>query len=226
MTEHAAFGPAPTVRRGRLAWLGPEDLSAEQREVYRAIVSGPRSTGPQVFEMTDAAGRLEGPFNALLVNPKLGKVVQDLGIVVRYASALRDREREIAILELAHQERCDFEWYAHERLGRAIGLEAHELEALLIARECETFSAEEALVRRVVRSLHANRDLDDELFGEAVGVLGYERVADLVVLVGYYQLLSLSLTVWRTPLPGEASGQWGNTPGVEQGVPRSDEPFQ
>ena len=185
-------------------------MTDEQLEVYRSVLEGPRARAPQVFAVTDDAGRLEGPFNALLVDPRLGGPVQALGAAVRFASSLTDRQREIAILELASLERCDFEWYAHERIGRTIGLGDDELEALETDAECANFSADEVVVRRVVRSLHARRDLDDDTFDEATNALGPVRLADLVVLVGYYQLLSLSLTVWRTPLPDGQGRPWGS----------------
>lgn len=197
------------ARRGRLPWPARDELTEEQLEVYRSIVEGPRARGPRVFEVTDGIGRLEGPFNAMLVNPNLGKPVQEVGAAVRYASSLNDRQREIAILELAFLERCDFEWYAHERLGRVFGLGADELEALRTGAECLSFSSDEAAARSVVRSLHVHRDLDDTAFDQAKGILGYERLADLVVLVGYYEMLSLSLAVWRTPLPDGVPSPWG-----------------
>lgn len=202
--------PTSRPRRGRLPWPTPDELTAEQLVVYRAIVNGPRSDGPQVVSLVDAGGRLEGPFNAMVVHPKLGESVQALGAAVRFASSLSDRQREIAILELARRERCDFEWYAHERIGRAVGLNPDEIEALLKGSDCSSLSVAEAMVRRVVGALQARRDLDDAEFDEATAELGTAVIDDLVVLVGYYQLLSLSLTVWRTPLPDGEPRPWSD----------------
>jgi len=158
--------------------------------------------------MLDERGRLEGPFNSFLVNPKVGLAVQEVGAALRYASSLSHRQREIAILELAHLERCDFERYAHERLGRALGLIESEIMALARGEACSTFHADEVVVREVVSALYHDRHLDDELFERARTLLEDERLADVVVLVGYYQFLALSLNVWETPLPaGESVGE-------------------
>jgi len=186
---------------GRLPWPTPDELSGDQRTVYDAIVGGPRSQGPQVFKMLDERGRLEGPFNSFLMDPKVGLAVQGVGAALRYASALSDRQREIAILELAQLERCDFERYAHERLGRAIGLTPGEITALACGAACATLQADELVVRELVAALQRHRHLDDDCFGRALALLGYESLADVVVLVGYYQMLALSLKVWKTPLP-------------------------
>lgn len=62
----------------RLPLLHPADLDEPQRELYEAIVGGPRGVGPQLFALTDAQGRLNGPFNAMLTAPPLGHTLQQL----------------------------------------------------------------------------------------------------------------------------------------------------
>jgi 4-carboxymuconolactone decarboxylase len=186
---------------GRLPWPTPDQLDEGRRKVYDAIAGGPRAAGPQAFRLTDDEGRLEGPFNAMLVSPGVGLALQDLGAAVRYRTSLTDRCREIAILVLAALRRSDFEWYAHERVGRRAGLTEEELTGLLHGDEVPTLSPQEAVVREVTTALATAEDLDEATFSTADRVLGTERLAELVTLVGYYDLLALSLRVWRTPLP-------------------------
>lgn len=188
-------------RHGRLPWFEPGALTAEQQRLYDAIATGPRGRGVQAFPLTDGEGRLEGPFNALLVSPQVGTAVQELGAAIRYRTQLSGRAREIAILELAATRRSEFEWYAHERIGRNAGLTDDELEALRTGREAPTLSAQEALVRRTVARLARERDLDDEAFHEAEAGLGAGVLMEVVWLAGYYDAIALSLRVWRTPLP-------------------------
>ncbi len=191
---------------GRLPWPTPEELDDARRAVYDAIAGGPRAAGPQAFRLTDPDGRLEGPFNAMLVSPGVGHALQDLGAAVRYRTSLSDRAREIAILALAALRRSDFEWYAHERVGRRAGLTDEELASLLAGADPASLSSDEALLLRTTRLLATAGDLDDGAFAAAEEELGREQLAELVVLVGYYDLLALSLRVWRTPLPaGESS---------------------
>jgi 4-carboxymuconolactone decarboxylase len=191
---------------GRLPWPTPAELNEPRRAVYDAIAGGPRATGPQSFRLTDDEGRLEGPFNAMLVSPGVGLALQDLGAAVRYRTSLTDRAREIAILALAALRRSDFEWYAHERVGRRAGLTDEEMSALLTGDDPSSLSDDETVLLRTTRLLGTAGDLDDDAFATAEAVLGREQLAELLVLVGYYDLLALSLRVWRTPLPaGESS---------------------
>ena len=190
-------------RHGRLPWPAPAELDDGQRPLYAAIAGGPRAAGGSPFPLTDADGRLEGPFNAMLVHPPVGDAVQVLGARIRYASGLSAREREIAILAVAARHGSDFERYAHERVGRAVGLTGAELAGIADGTAIPSLTGAEDEVLRVVRCLVRDRDLDDADFAAAENVLGVTRLADLVVLVGYYELLALSLRVWRTPLPAD-----------------------
>ena len=188
----------------RLPRFEPPALDAEQRSLYDAIAGGRRAQGPQLFRLADTDGRLEGPFNAFLLQPRLGSALQALGSAVRYDTGLDDRCREIAILVVAAHWRSDFEWYAHEAVGRAAGLGDAELAALREGRHAE-LAGRESVVARTAAALVTRGDLDDAEYGEAVGQLGPAGLFELLTLVGYYATLALQLRVFRVPAPEDAA---------------------
>jgi 4-carboxymuconolactone decarboxylase len=110
--------------------LVPADLDDQRRALYDAIAAGPRAAGPRLFALTDAAGRLNGPFNAMLFAPEVGTALQELGAAIRYRSSLTARIREMAILVVAAHWDSAFERYAHEAVGRVAGLTDEELRSL------------------------------------------------------------------------------------------------
>jgi alkylhydroperoxidase family enzyme len=187
----------------RLPKYAPDALAPERRAVYDAIAGGPRAAGPQLFRLTDSDGALEGPFNAMLASPGVGMALQRLGAAIRFETGLSDRCREIAILTLAAARDSAFEWYAHERLGRQVGLTQDELDALRDHQSPASLSPTESVTPDTVVALLDHRDLDDEQFERARDVLGLERLVELVTLTGYYDLLALSLRVFRVPLPDD-----------------------
>jgi alkylhydroperoxidase family enzyme len=206
-----ADGKGPADRYGRLPWFRPGDLTAEQRNYYDRLTSGPRNKA----SLVDTQGRLKGAFNARLLDPPVGTAIEQLGAVLRFGTpALTGRQREIAILEVARSERSGYEWRAHSATGLAAGLRPEELEAILAGRDLDTFSPPETLTRQVVRALVTERDLTDLLFAAAEQDLGPTALFDLISLVGYYQHTALALRVWRVPLDpdgtpfpdGEATG--------------------
>ena len=184
----------------RLPKLEPSSLDDQQRSLYDAIAGGRRAQGPQLFRLVDADGRLEGPFNAFLLQPRLGSALQALGSAVRYDTGLDDRSREIAILVVAAYWRSDFEWYAHEAVARSAGLGDAELAAVRDGRHAE-LAGSEATVARTAAALVARGDLDDAEYREAVGQVGAAGLFELLTLVGYYAALALQLRVFRVPRP-------------------------
>jgi 4-carboxymuconolactone decarboxylase len=184
----------------RIPKLPPSALDDEQRSLYDAIAGGRRAQGRQLFRLVDDEGRLEGPFNAFLLQPRLGSALQALGSSVRYDTGLDGRCREIAILVVAAHWRSDFEWYAHEAVGRAAGLDDAELAAVRDSRHA-ALAGRESVVARTAAALLERGDLDDAQYREAVGQIGTEGLFELLTLVGYYATLALQLRVFRVPAP-------------------------
>ena len=197
------------AQHGRLRWFEPQELDASQRALYERIVGRPRLQGASAPSLTDDAGRLHGPLNAMLLNPAVGGAQLELGTRVRFDTRFTARAREIAILELSAQRRCGFEWCAHEPTGRKAGLTDAELAAIRTGEPAPTFDAEEALVRELVGTLVRERDLDDATFARATATLGEGKLMDLVAIVNYYDSVALSLAVWRPPYPPGAKSPFG-----------------
>jgi len=185
----------------RLLKLPPTALDAEQRSLYDAIATGPRARGPAAFPLIDGDGGLEGPFNAFLLQLRLGQALQALGSAVRFETSLTGRAREVAILVVAAAHDSAFEWYAHAAVGRTVGLTADELDALRSSRVEVLPDEYERMVADTALALAARGDLDDERFERAASMLGLPALFELLTLVGYYSLLALQLRVFRVGAP-------------------------
>lgn len=193
-----------TPRYGRLPWPAPGDLEPGARRVYDAIAGGPRA-GNAPGTVTDGSSRLLGPFNAMVQgSPAIGDALQHLGAEIRYGGGLSDRVRELAILTVAAERHSRFEWFSHAGPASAAGLSDDMLEAIA-RRDPGFFDYDDALVHSAVRQLVHDRDLDEDTFDKVHDLLGTRAVADLVILVGYYDLLAVMLTTFRTPLPDDAT---------------------
>jgi 4-carboxymuconolactone decarboxylase len=183
----------------RIPAFAPDELDDEQRALYDAIAYGRRAQAGS--RLTDEAGRLVGPFNAMLLQPRVGQALQSLGSAVRYDTALPDRSREIAILIVADHWHSDFEWHAHESIGRSIGLTETELAAIR-ARRYDVFDRDaEATLARTAHALVERGDLTDAEYDAAVAGLGPAGLFEVLTLVGYYATLALQLRVLRVPAP-------------------------
>jgi 4-carboxymuconolactone decarboxylase len=61
---------------------------------------------------------------------------------------------------------------------------------------------DERAVYAFARILHQNHKVDDATYGEAVKQLGERGAVELVGLLGYYTLISMTLNVFEVPVPG------------------------
>jgi 4-carboxymuconolactone decarboxylase len=179
----------------------PERLDAEQRALYDEIAGGPRSTGPQLFDLVDGQGRLNGPFGIMLHSPAVGGALQAVGAAVRYRSVLSDRVRELAILAVAAHWDSDFERYSHVPLALHVGLTEAEVAALVAGEEVPFEDPAERTVLRVVRALVHASDLTDEEYAAGRDAIGEQGLVELTTLVGYYATLALQLRVFRVGSP-------------------------
>ncbi|KXX63048.1 carboxymuconolactone decarboxylase family protein [Rhodococcus sp. LB1] len=185
----------------RIKALTPAELDVEQQALYDSIVTGPRAQGPQLFAFQDDEGRLNGPFGLMLHVPGLGSALQELGSAVRYRTAMTARIREIAILTVAAATESEFERYAHERVGHAVGLSAEETTALR-SGEFRSEDPTEQAAYDVCRHLLAGANtLGDEDFRRFEAGLGHSALLELVVLVGYYRTLSQMMNVFGVGAP-------------------------
>ncbi len=210
----------------RLPRLDPGQLSPEQAQVYRAITTGPRSAGPQLFRLTDDDGRLEGPFNLMLYSPAVGLALQSLGSTIRYSTELSARSRELAILMVAARLRSDFEWYAHRPLALAAGAPPELVDQLghggtpagseqrsVAEASQDSDTEQDVLVATMVDQMLSGSRIDVETYQHAVDSLGERSLVELVILVGYYWTLASAMSVFDVGLPAGEPPVWEPRPG-------------
>ncbi len=185
----------------RLPRLPRHTLTEGQAVVYDRIAGGQRAVGPQAFPLVGQDGALEGPFNAYLYQPALGAALEALGVVIRYETSLTKREREIAILLTAAVHESAFEQYAHEAVGKQVGLSDDEIASLRMVDVRVFTDARERALGDVVVALLRRGDLDDAEYSRAIEILGESLLFELIVLVGHYVTAAMQLRVFRVGAP-------------------------
>lgn len=173
---------APTF--GRYAEIPVDRMTAEQREGYRFLVEGPR-------------GRLPGPYKVWVHNPKLLRAAASLGQhFTPGQSSLSEREREIAVLVINSRWHSAYPTAAHEKRGREVGLSAAAVDAIVAGLPTSFPDAREQVVYETAMALAAGRLVPQGLYERAVTALGHEGVTDVIVLMGYYTAVSLTMNFY------------------------------
>ncbi len=180
----------------RIAPLDPAHMTPEQRAAHDAIAGGPR-------------GAVYGPLAIWVHQPGLAARAQALGQYCRYDSSLPPRLSELAILLTARRWSAEFEWYAHVGPARQAGIEEAVIEAIRAGAVPRFTDARSQAVHDVAIALYRDRKLDDATYARALAALGQGALIDLVGLLGYYALISMTLGAFAVGLPEGAEPQLG-----------------
>ncbi len=172
----------------RLPKLRYDQMTADQQRVHDEIKAGPR-------------GKVVGPLKVWLYSPDLADRAQRLGAFVRYHSTLPPELSELAILVTARLWQANFEWHAHVGPARSAGIPDAVIEAVRLGAEPALEDAKACAVYTVARELNETRGLSDATYAKAEAALGRQGVVDLVGILGYYTLVSMTLKAFDISSP-------------------------
>ena len=185
----------------RIPDIRSENFTGAQKRLCERITGGKRSKGRAYESFFTETGGLRGPFNAYLYSPVIGEAAQRLGEAVRFESSIPPKLREIAILTVAAKWKAQYEWWAHESIGRQQGMEEGVIKSLKAGEQPHFESPAEALVFALCRELLEKERVSDRLYSRSVELLGESGVVELVILVGYYTTVAMILNVFEVPVP-------------------------
>jgi 4-carboxymuconolactone decarboxylase len=184
---------SPPLRRlplPRLPALDLHSLTSEQQALVEAIKAGPR-------------GRfiMEGPFAVYLHAPAYGELAQQLGAHLRFRTSLPPRLSEVAILCTGQYWKAQYEWMAHAAIAEKQGVKPATIRDIQAARAPKSAPADEKAVYALVKELYATRRVSDATYRRMHKLVGDAGMVELVGILGYYVMVSMTLNVFRTPLP-------------------------
>lgn len=173
--------------------LSRAQMSEAQLRVVDDAIAGKRGSAPP-------------PLMAWLASPELAQRAQKLGEFVRFDTSLPPKLSELAILVTARFWTSHYEWFAHKRIALAAGVDTEVVEAIAHRKEPKLDDPKARAVYRFSRALHETRNVPSDIFAEATRELGQRGVAELVGILGYYTLISMTLNAFEIGLPeGEAT---------------------
>jgi 4-carboxymuconolactone decarboxylase len=190
---------ADTPDNRRFKQIPVDQLTAEQRTLYEAIRSGPRSK--LANSGASPPGPLGGPFNVWLRSPGIGDCIQRLGEEIRFRSSLPAKLNELAIIIAGRIWTSHYEWHAHCKLALEAGLDPSIAQDIAENRRPSKMDDDETIVYEFSMELHKSQGVSDDTYKRAVDRFGERGVMDIIAANGFYTLVSMCLNVDRTPLP-------------------------
>jgi len=185
----------PTKRpTPRLAVLNEDQLNDDQRVLLAALRAGPRG----------ASITPRGPFAVWMHAPQFGQLAQALGGHCRYKTALPPRLSEFAILCTARLWRAQYEWFAHAPMAEKAGVKPKTITDLRTGREPKSAPRDERAIYAFAQELYKTRRVSDRTYRRVRDILGEAAMVELVGILGYYALISMTLNVFRMMPPEDA----------------------
>ena len=160
----------------RLGYVSRTDLPPEEQPIYDHI----EATRDKVLNV----------FRAMLKSPGAAEAVAAVGEYIRYKSRLDPVVREIATLMTAREHDNEYEWAQHLPLARQAGVSEQAIEAIRSGRAPMGIPAKEGVFAQAAKELIRDGTLGDRTFQAIEHLLGPAQTIDLIVLVGYYTMLS------------------------------------
>jgi 4-carboxymuconolactone decarboxylase len=181
--------PARKAPPIRLPVIPEDSLTPAQRALMDSIRSGPRG----VFKMS-------GPFFCYLHAPAFGELAQKLGGHLRFGTTIPPRLSEFAILATAQHWKSQYEWAAHAPIAEQKGVKPETVRDLRAGRMPKKAPKDERAVYEFIKELYKNKRVTDRAYKQVQAVLGDAGTVELVGLLGYYAMVSMTLNTFRMPV--------------------------
>ena len=175
----------------------PEQLDAEDKSIYDAMVARRKSQGAP----------FGGPYAALMNLPVLCQKIESLGYYLKFQGHLPRAIYQFVVLAVARETKSDFEWNDHIDHARAAEIPPAVIKALEThgVRGVD-FPEPYHSAARVLQASLTWQNIPDQVQAEAIDEYGLPGFIEIVVLSGFYQMFSAINQGFDVSPPGGKPG--------------------
>lgn len=181
--------------------LRKDQLDVEQRALWDELTLGTRSFytgGPDALRLPDL-------YNAWLQFPELGRLMLQLADALRSKSELPGKLRELIVLTTSAQLGARVEFDFHVPFARNEGLSEATIEAIGAGRTPPYADDAERIVHQANLQLLRTGALEERTHREAIELLGYRGIMQLIGAVTLYVVTAYTTNVARVKLADDFS---------------------
>lgn len=178
----------------RFAPLTPDQLTPAQKAWAEEIAPPPRN-----------ANITKAPYRAYVRNPDLAPKLSALSDYLRWKTSLPPRLSELAILIAARHWTAQYEWFAHYPLAMKAGLDPAVASSIAAGVRPEKMKDDEAALYDLAMALYRDKKVSDPVYKAAVEKFGERGIMDIIGIIGYYDLVSMTLITMQADAPNNSS---------------------
>jgi 4-carboxymuconolactone decarboxylase len=153
-------------------------------------------------------GIVPGPHKIWLANPKLSRTIVPTGLYYQKESTLTKAEIEIVTILINARWLSPYATYEHEGIGELLGHLPPETVQRMIGGQTVSFSDDrQQVVFDLTSALVIPRIVSAGLYQRAKAALGEAGIVDVVVLIGWFTMVSMTLNAFDVPADAEGLPQ-------------------
>jgi len=163
----------------------------------------------EAYEFTrELRGLVPGPHKIWPANPRLSKTIVPTGAYFQRESTLTKAESEIATNIVNGPWRTAYANYEHEIIGERDGhLDPRHVEALIAGLPTSFDDPRQQVVHEPASALVAARIVPLGLYRRARELLGDAGIVDVAVLLGWFNMVCMTLNFFDVPANAEGFDQ-------------------
>lgn len=128
----------------------------------------------------------------------------DLALSILAKSEFPAREREIAVLRVAHATRAEYEWVQHVTVAKGAGVSQQEIDLIAGEGPVGGLDDEGNLLCRVADEISHDVRLSDDALSQIIERYGERQATELILCCAYFNMLSRLLESCRVELEKES----------------------
>lgn len=188
VTERLPYGIPYTVaaqwtnerligKAARIPPLEPEEWTAEQRERF-----DPGGSGRHVANV----------FRTFVRNPPADRLRSAVSRHILNAATIPELDRELLLMRIGVLCRSEYEWAAHSRLGRRLGMSDADVERIIAGPTAGATPYETALLT-AADELYRDDRVSEESWDVLAASLDTQQLLDVLIAVGGYRAASMAI---------------------------------
>ena len=183
----------------RLPLLPPGRLDPEQRAFYDRALKQIESGGFTEFKTRADDGALLGPWGVFVHEPAVGQAHYDQVEAIGALKRLPKAAKQVAILVVGARYKAAYELYAHAATAERQGTDPARIATIAAGERPADLTPEEAVAYDMASALMAGGVLPGATYRAARDLLGQGALNELILYVGLYAQVSITLNAFDVP---------------------------
>jgi alkylhydroperoxidase family enzyme len=149
-------------------------------------------------------------FRMMGYSPDTFVPVIDLTMAIFKGLTLSDYHKEFFVLMVAAHEGADYEWAQHVSISSAAGVREDQFIAIAENRldDAKAFKEDERVLLNFGKTLIERGKVPAVVFRHALEHFSVQELADVMIVIGYYRMLSGFIQTFNIPSDPQADGNW------------------